>query len=50
MANIKQTENTIANLLQLLEEKRKLRNNLDFEIQTLSNARDKLKKYKRTLR
>lgn len=46
---IKQLNQTIADLLTLLEEKRKLRSQLDFEIEVLTKSRDRLKRYKRTL-
>ena len=44
MNNNKQIKKLRENLLILLEEKRKQRDELEFEIQTLANARDKLKK------
>ena len=49
MSDLKQTVKTLARLLELLKEKRKARTILDLEIQTLVNARDKLKKYNKKL-
>ena len=44
MKKNKQIKKLRENLLILLEEKRKQRDELEFEIQTLANTRDKLRK------